>query len=75
MAQIGYSYLVTHVVTLDYCEGDCKPGPVTMFATEDGTLFLDEPTMLAELGASGWELFLIREHDTGARHYFRRPRA
>lgn len=75
MAQTGWSYLVTHLVTLDRTSAEGRPQSVNLFATDDGGLFEDEQSMLNELGATGWELFLVREHESGPRHYFRRPRA
>ncbi len=75
MAHIGWTYLVTHVVAMEERAPDGATHTVHYFATDDGGLFDGEQSMLNELGAAGWELFLIREHESGPRHYFRRPRA
>jgi hypothetical protein len=63
MPKNGWSHLVVTITP-----------PGTFLATDGGT-FADEQEMLRELGATGWELILIREAAGGALvYYFKRPR-
>jgi hypothetical protein len=48
--------------------------PPASYLGDDGGTFQDEPEMLRELGATGWELIWIREAGEKLIYYFKRPR-
>ncbi len=69
--RFGWSYLIVSREKVD--------GAPPTFRGDDGGLFDDEPQMLRELGATGWELITIRDQPlpdalAQVRYYFKRTR-
>jgi hypothetical protein len=47
----------------------------TIYRDDQGVAFPDEQQMFLQLGASGWELVVVRQAEGGPIFYFKRPRS